>query len=129
MKYESVMGSCGLACLLCSAKLDNSCKGCVSTKADTCKIKTCCEMQKIDGCFECAKFPCEQDMFKNHRICAFIEVTKEVGLENLIQSLKNNDEKGIKYHTSDGSKGAYDLLDSKDQVKELILSGVKKTPD
>lgn len=125
MKYESVMGSCGLACLLCSAKLSNSCDGCTSLKADTCKIKSCCEGKQISGCFECEQYPCEQEMFNNPRICAFVEVTKEIGLENLVQALKTNDEKGLKYHTDDCSKGSYDLTDNKYEVKKLIISGLK----
>jgi len=125
MKYESVMGSCGLACLLCSGKLSNSCEGCTSSKSDTCKIKACCERQQIRGCFECDQYPCEQEMFNNPRICAFVEVTREMGHENLVHALKTNDEKGLKYYTSDGSKGAYDLTDNKNEVKALIISGLK----
>ena len=126
MKYESVMGSCGLACMLCSAKLNQTCKGCVSTKANECQIKACCERLKINGCYECEQFPCEQEMFKNQRLCAFVEVTKEIGVEALVNTLKNNDEKGIKYHTVDGSKGAYDSLESKEKIKELLLMGLEK---
>jgi len=125
MKYASVMGSCGLACLLCSAKLSNTCEGCTSSKVNTCKIKACCETLKIEGCYACDRFPCEQEMFSNQRICAFVEVTKEIGLENLVQALHNNQAKGIVYHTPDGSKGSYDLMENKNQVKELIFSGLR----
>ena len=56
----------------------------------------------------------------------YVEVTKEIGVEALVKALKNNDEKGIKYHTTDGSKGAYDSLESKEKIKELLVMGLEK---
>lgn len=124
MKNEFMMGSCGLACELCNAKIDQTCEGCIPSKSKTCKIKKCCHEKQIDGCFACIQYPCDQQMFQNQRVCAFVEFSKDYGIEILIEALKTNDEKGIKYHQKNHSKGDYDCLNSKDEIKELLRSSI-----
>lgn len=122
MSNKLMIGSCGLACMLCSAKLKGECEGCTSNKAENCSIKACCEESKLMGCYECDKYPCEQNMFKNQKVCAFVECAIELGVEGLVTCLKQNNERGIIYHPVDGSKGDYDKLVTKNEIKELIVS-------
>lgn len=117
------IGSCGLACMLCSAKLKNECIGCHEAKG--CDIKACCVEKNIVGCYECDDFPCDKDMFKNLRLRTFNEIAKEKGVLCLVKSLKKNHEAGIVYHTTDGSKGDYDVLGTAEEIKHLILNGKK----
>lgn len=125
MKENQMIGSCGLACMLCSAKLKNECEGCTEKKAIGCDIKECVMDKKIDGCYKCDDYPCDKDMFKNLRLRTFNEVAKEEGISCLVSCLKKNDEAGIRYHTTDGSKGDYDVLATADEIKDLILNGKK----
>lgn len=113
------IGSCGLACLVCSAR-ENECQGCKPDKAANCDIKACCLERGLEGCYDCDDYPCDKDMFNNIRVCAFIECAKEVGEEGLADRLLENHQKGIIYHPKDGSKGAYDQLSSKEAIKRLV---------
>lgn len=123
MDINKKIGSCGLACMLCSAKLKGECQGCMKSKASDCSIKACCINLEINGCYECDKFPCEKDMFNNKRVCAFIKFAKDSGVDELVTRLQRNDEAGIKYHKEDGSKGDYDILESETEIIDLIKRG------
>lgn len=114
------MGSCGLACVVCSAKKEGKCVGCTEVKAADCKIKACTIEKGHEGCYACDAFPCDQSMFKQNKVIAFNEVAKEKGLDYLVQCLLDNEKKGIVYHPEDGSKGAYDILETKEEIKSLI---------
>ncbi len=126
MINSNLIGSCGLACVVCSAMKNKECEGCSDIKAEQCDIKKCCVSKELHGCYECAEYPCEKDMFKNNRVCAFIECAKNVGVNVLADCLIKNEEKGIFYHPSDGSKGGYDLLESKESIKKLLLQEINE---
>lgn len=123
MVTNKMIGSCGLACMLCSEKLKGKCEGCMEAKAAHCDIKACCSNRGISGCYECNEFPCEKEMFQNKRVHAFITCAKELGMEELVSKLQRNHEAGIKYHTEDGSKGDYDRLESEAEIIDLIKLG------
>ncbi len=123
MEINKKIGSCGLACMLCSAKLKGECKGCMKSKASDCSIKACCINLGINGCYECDKFPCEKDMFSNKRVCAFVKCAKDLGVEELVMNLHRNNEAGIKYHNEDGTKGDYDILENEADIISLIKRG------
>ncbi len=123
MDINKNIGSCGLACMLCSAKINGECQGCMKSKANDCSIKECCTNLEINGCYECDKFPCEKDMFSNKRVCAFVKFAKDAGVEELITSLRRNNEAGIKYHNEAGTKGDYDIIESEDKILDLIKRG------
>jgi len=121
MEKSVMIGSCGLACMLCRSKMSGECQGCSSLKSDNCDIKACCISNNIEGCYECDKFPCDKEMFKNNKVCAFVEIAKELGVGGLSSLLLKNKEKGITYHPSDGGKGDYDLLKTKEEVRRLVM--------
>lgn len=123
MNKEVMIASCGLACMLCSAKLKGDCPGCTEDKSAGCGIKNCCTELKLEGCYKCIKYPCDQKRSDGHRIQAFIESARELGVEQLVACLENNKNQGITYHTEDGSKGDYDQLGTKEEVKALIMKG------
>lgn len=123
MKENNIIGSCGLGCVVCSAMKNKECEGCSEIKAEQCDIKKCCISKDIQGCFDCMDYPCEREMFKNERVCAFVEAAKDIGVKRLADCLIKNEENGIYYHPLDGSKGDYDVLDTKESIKALILKG------
>ena len=123
MEMNKMMGSCGLACVLCSEKLNGKCEGCMEAKAENCNIKACSINLGINGCYECNEFPCKKDMFQNKRVCAFVKCAKELGVEGLVTCLQQNNDAGIKYHKADGSKGDYDILESEAEIINLIKKG------
>lgn len=123
MKVNQKIGSCGLACILCSAKMKGECFGCSNDKAETCKIKACCVEKNIEGCYECENFPCESSMFNNLRLKTFVKCARDKGVSTLISCLERNSKANIIYHTTDGSKGDYDVLTSEDDIMDLILNG------
>ena len=110
---------CGLVCSLCNAGKTGECKGCRG-KCDGCSIKVCAQSKKINGCWECSEFPCGEGMLKGKRNSAFLQCAREEGLGKLAECLKKNDDKGIHYHKEDGSKGDYDLLDSEEEIMQLL---------
>ena len=53
------MAYCGLACCVCAQ--NDSCAGCRSDGCENrewCKNRSCCIGKGINGCWECADFPC-----------------------------------------------------------------------
>lgn len=123
MEMNKMIGSCGLACVVCSDKLKGNCEGCTETKAEHCSIKGCCMDMGVAGCYQCDKFPCDKDMFKHKRVAAFIKCAQEIGVEGLTVCLQRNHEAGIRYHKEDGSKGDYDVLDSEAEIIALVKQG------
>lgn len=115
---------CGLVCKLCNEGVSGLCKGC-RQKHDQCSIKVCCHGKNLDGCWECKEFPCEEGMFMNSKIKAFIQCAKDEGLNKLAEYLKKNNDNGIYYHNKDDSQGDYDNLDDLDKVLCLLKKGSK----
>ena len=54
---------CGFVCTACSEAMreNANCPGCRSGGGDAgCRQRLCCVKRGIDGCWECAGFPCEE---------------------------------------------------------------------
>ncbi len=107
----SSIAYCGLVCQLCH--LANECDGCKATaskysahseKEKGCYHRNCCLSKEIDGCWECADFPCANQMFTGKtsgEIKGFCRCIKEDGAEKFIDYILANQKKGIPY----GMKG------------------------
>ncbi len=116
---------CGLVCGLCH--LRSECDGCKNTaklcsRSDVCYQRNCCIQKGIQGCWECADFPCGKDMHSDThdlRIRAFVTFIKMEGPGSLIDCLIENEERGIHY----GYKKDYDGLGSEAEVIHLLKFG------
>lgn len=130
MKFyeEKRIGCCGLACVLCSKEDCAGCHkdGCISK--DSCNIYLCCKSKSMEGCWQCSGFPCEDKMFENVRIRAFVRYAKENGLDELEKCLRNNYMEGISYHYANSLKGDYDIFDTEIEIMNLIRYGKINNP-
>jgi len=121
---ERGIGYCGLACVVCS---NTDCLGCVSKIADgaDCTIGKCAVQKGVDGCYACPDYEsCNEDMLKNKRIRAFNRYAQDFGKDALIERLYANNQNGIVYHKPDDSAGDYDVLETEDEVYNLLQHGV-----
>lgn len=116
MKYLAGRGMavCGLACVLCS---DRECEGC---KGAACEIARCAAEKKVSHCHECDACPCDKDMHKGVRMRAFNQYAKDHGQQALLKSLRVNHRHGIAYHRADGIKGDYDSFETQQEVYDLL---------
>lgn len=124
MNIEKGIAYCGLACCVCSE--NEQCAGCRNEGCkdkEWCKSYNCCRMKKINGCWECADFPCENEMLNKLRIRAFADFIKEYGEERLLKCLKRNEESGIVYHYKGQLIGDYDKSESEDEIIRMLLYG------
>lgn len=115
---------CGLACCVCSH--NEGCLGCRNegcTIWEECKSFHCCKEKGIAGCWECDEFPCDNPMFEKPRVRAFIRFIAEYGEERLMDCLKRNEAAGITYHNEGQLTGDYDIPDTEENIRTLILSG------
>ena len=121
---ERGIGYCGLACVVCSY---TDCPGCVGKIAggDDCAIGKCAVQKGIDGCYACDEYPCDKDMLKNKRIRAFNRYAGDFGKDALIERLHINNQSGIAYHKPDNSAGDYDILETEDEIYNLLRYGKK----
>lgn len=110
---------CGLVCKLCNEGKSGQCIGCRG-KCGGCSIKECAQERKINGCWDCNEFPCDEGAFKHKRNKAFLSCIREEGLHMLAEYLKRNLDQGIQYHKVDGSIGDYDILDNEAEILKLL---------
>ncbi len=118
---------CGLACCVCSE--NDNCIGCQSDGCDMhgwCKNYNCCRSKSLNGCWECADFPCTGTMLDKPRIRAFARFAKEYGTAELTKCLLRNKENGIIYHYGGQLVGDYDKCNSEDEIIELIKTGQRQ---
>jgi hypothetical protein len=116
---------CGLVCSKCH--LAAECDGCKQTakmcaRSGRCYQRNCCLRKGIQGCWECAEFPCGQDVHgPSHdlRIRAFVAFIKAEGAEALIDCLLRNEARGIYY----GLRRDYDGKSNEEQVIRLLKTG------
>lgn len=134
MKFytEKDLALCGLACVLCSHEDCPGCKerGCKERgckEGSDCSVYQCATGKELDGCYQCDEFPCEEKMLQGIRNRAFNRYAKEHGKQALLDRLRDNFEKGIKYHKPDGLKGDYDVMDTENEIIQLIQFG-KRNP-
>lgn len=129
-EVSNSIGYCGLVCKLCH--LADECDGCKSDKnccgrhlsEAGCYQYNCCLNKKINGCWECDDFPCNNDMFSDShdlRLLAFVHCAKEEGVEKLAEYALINQQKGILY----GHQKDYDGLVSEEVVLKLLRTGEK----
>ncbi|CAA7600865.1 Protein of unknown function DUF3795 [Acididesulfobacillus acetoxydans] len=129
MKFyaEKDLALCGLACVLCSHEDCSGCKERGCKEGSNCSVYQCATGKGFDGCYQCDEFPCEEKMLQGIRNRAFNRYAKEHGKQALLDRLRDNFEQGIKYHKLDSLKGDYDMIDTENQVIQLIQFG-KRNP-
>lgn len=58
-----IQSRCGLLCNECAYREQMGCKGCAQMEkpfwADSCPVKSCCEIKKQEHCGECKNFTCD----------------------------------------------------------------------
>ena len=129
MNKQALMDSiayCGLVCGRCHLRAE--CDGCKNTaslcdRGEVCFQRNCCLEKGLEGCWECADFPCGKDMHGPEydlRIRAFTAFIKAEGAEALIECLLKNEERGIHY----GLGRDYDGLASEEEVIRLLKTGL-----
>ena len=117
---------CGLACCVCSE--NKNCIGCQDGGCEIhgwCKNYNCCKEKGLNGCWECAEFPCAGSMLDKPRIRAFAKFAKRYGADELEKCLLKNKEKGIVYHHEGQLVGDYDRCQTEEEIIEMIKTGSK----
>lgn len=129
MKFyaEKDLALCGLACVLCSQEDCPGCKERGCKEGSDCSVYQCATSKGLDGCYQCDEFPCEEKMLQGVRNRAFNRYAKEHSKQALLDRLRDNFEKGIVYHKPDGLKGDYDMMDTENEIIQLIQFG-KRNP-
>ncbi|MCK8059250.1 MULTISPECIES: DUF3795 domain-containing protein [unclassified Fusibacter] len=118
MERKTKIGSCGLACVVCSYE----CEGCVQEKAKSCEVKACSMEKGVGGCHACKEFPCEKDLFKNKRVMAFNCCARDMGVDAFADKLLQQQAQGVEYHKADQSPGDYDVMPSQEAIEAFIKS-------
>lgn len=116
---------CGLACCVCSENKD--CIGCQDGGCEIhgwCKNYNCCKEKGLNGCWECAEFPCGGSMLDKLRIRVFAEFARRYGADELERCLLRNKEKGIIYHYDGQLVGDYDRCQTEEEIIDIIKTGV-----
>jgi len=117
------IGYCGLACVLCSSK---DCPGCAVGIANggDCSSGKCAAEKCVDGCYACPEYDtCPEDMPHGRRSRAFNRYAREFGKQALINRLRTNYENGITYHKPDKTPGNYDVLETEEEIYQLLRYG------
>lgn len=124
------MALCGLACCVCSE--NPTCAGC---RNEGCKDRSCCQpfncckQKKLNGCWECPAFPCDNPMFNKQRGRAFAAFVLEHGEAALIRALQKNEADGVLYHYPGRLVGDYDLPESGSAIRAMLLRGLEAAQD
>ena len=124
MDRQKGIAFCGLACALCSEAAH--CVGCRDdgcADREWCTNLKCCRARRLNGCWECAEFPCSGTMLDKVRIRAFATFAREYGVEMLLDCLERNEQAGMVYHHPGKLTGDYDAAESEEGIMELILHG------
>ena len=115
---------CGLCCFLCDEH--PGCKGCLlqgcPSEAD-CGIRACCLSRGLQGCWQCADFPCGQGLFAQMRIAAFVRFARAYGVDTLTECLARNERRGVRYHHPGLLTGDYDACADERAVFGLLRDG------
>jgi hypothetical protein len=73
----------------------NNCKGCRKQEChlfSTCKVKQCYKDKKVDYCYQCQEFPCENTGFDENLKQRWLKINhkiREVGLEKYYNEIKD----------------------------------------
>lgn len=123
MRKEKGIAYCGLAC--CTCIHNATCAGCKNAgcvNADTCKIVRCCKEKKIEGCYACEVFPCNEPMLKNPRIYGFLRFIQEYDEKQLLRCLEIKEAEGYVYHYPGQIIGDYDTYQTYEELKTFLLN-------
>lgn len=115
---------CGLACDLCSE--NEGCPGCREKGCPTyesCANFNCCSGKGLNGCWECAEFPCGKGLLANPRMRAFCECAAELGEAETVRRLMKNRANGVVYHEPGALTGDYDDCEDIEGIKNLVKYG------
>lgn len=129
MDREKGVAYCGLACCVCSE--NEQCAGCRNDGChgkEWCKSFNCCKEKNLNGCWECADFPCENEMLDKLRVRTFAKFVAEHGENALMGALEKNERDGVVYHYSGQIVGDYDELETEEEITNMILRGITKYP-
>lgn len=77
----------------------------------------------MNGCWECAEFPCTGSMLDKKRIRAFAEFARRYGADELGKCLLRNKEKGLVYHYDGQFIGDYDNCQTEQEIIDMIMNG------
>ena len=120
------MALCGLACCVCSE--NPTCAGCRNAGCkdrSCCQPFNCCKQKKLNGCWECPAFPCDNPMFNKQRVRAFAAFVLEHGEAALIRALQKNEADGVLYHYPGRLVGDYDLPENGSAIRAMLLRGLE----
>lgn len=120
------MARCGLACCVCSE--NPTCAGCRNggcKDRSWCQPFNCCKQKKLNGCWECPAFPCDNPMLNKPRVRTFAAFVLEHGEAALIRALQKNEADGVLYHYPGRLVGDYDLPESGSTIRAMLLRGLE----
>jgi hypothetical protein len=81
--------------VLLSYFADIECKGCRNEKCKifkNCRVRLCHEQKKVDFCFQCKDFPCNNTGFDRHLYKRHADINmrmKKTGVENYYEEIKD----------------------------------------
>jgi len=114
---------CGLACVLCDVADCPGCKSHGCACESDCAVFKCASKKQVDGCYQCADFPCGEDRLNNPRIRAFNQYARDFGKQALLDRLQAHDESGIAYHRPGGLRGDYDTFETETEILHFLRYG------
>ena len=114
---------CGLACVLCSNEACPGCKARGCPEGSDCSVYQCVTGKGLEGCYQCAEFPCDEDILQGTRIRAFNHYARQFGKPALLNRLQTNFENGLTYHKPGGLRGDYDQCETEQGVIDLLTNG------
>ena len=113
---------CGLACCVCSE--NTGCTGCRQEGCrdkEWCRPYRCCKDRKLNGCWECTEFPCDNPMLNKPRIRTFAELADKYGENALVEALGKNESAGLQYHFEGQLTGDYDLAEDRSHITQMVF--------
>ena len=85
--------------------------------------------KKLNGCWQCPAFPCDNPMFNKQRVRAFAAFVLEHGEAALIRALQKNEADGVLYHYPGRLVGDYDLPENGSAIRAMLLRGLEAAQD
>jgi len=74
---------------------EGKCEGCRKEKCKLfkgCRVRSCNEGKKVDFCFQCVDFPCDNTGFDGHLFTRYVGINermREIGVEAYYEEVKN----------------------------------------
>ncbi|HNW86901.1 MAG TPA: DUF3795 domain-containing protein [Candidatus Limiplasma sp.] len=124
MKRELGIARCGLACCLCSENA--TCGGCNTGNCadrDWCENRRCSMEKNLPGCYACGE-NCERGLLAKIKPAGFRMYMQRYGIDDLLNRLEANEQKGVVYHRQ-GVTGDYDDFDDVEALIAFIRSGTR----